>query len=86
MSIFYNVQPNREPIEFTHFDMWDDDEDLNGILEAWENSLNMQLPRYDLSTISVEEALSIVVVMILNRGYDVYYGDEFIEIYEGTES
>lgn len=84
MSIYYEIQPDDiEPIEFTHYDQWANDEELNEVLKAWENNLNIMLPRFDLNTISVEEAMSIVVVMLLRRGYDIYDGDEFIEIYKG---
>ena len=76
MSIYYTAQPeDREPIEFTHFDCWEDDETWTEVLDAWEKTLGIKLPR---------ESESDLIVALLQRGYDVYWGDSFIEIYEGV--
>lgn len=76
MSIYYNIQPDdREPVEFTHFDCWEDDETEADITRAWSSSLGFTLP----------ETLDEAILALLRHGYDVYEGDEFIEIYESEE-
>jgi hypothetical protein len=76
MGIYYTAQPeDREPVEFTHFDCWEDDETWTEVLDAWEKTLGIKLPR---------ESESDLIVALLQRGYDVYWGDSFIEIYEGV--
>lgn len=76
MGIYYTAQPeDREPVEFTHFDCWEDDETETDITQAWSSTLGFTLP----------ETLDEAILALLRRGYDVYEGDEFIEIYEGTE-
>lgn len=77
MSIYYNAQPDREPVEFTHFDCWDDDTTMEEIVMSWEASLGITLPT---------DTWDSVIMTLLRHGYDVYEGDEFIEIYEGEEN
>lgn len=77
MSIYYTIQPeDREPVEFTHFDCWDEDETWETIARSWSATLGVTLPEG-----SQEET----IMGLLKRGYDVYEGDEFIEVYEGAE-
>lgn len=77
MGIYYTAQPeDREPIEFTHFDCWDDDTTWNDIIDSWERTLGVKLSRDN------EDEM---IVQLLERGYDIYWGDEFVEIYEGEE-
>lgn len=77
MGIYYTAQPeDREPIEFTHFDCWDDDTTWNDIIDSWERTLGVKLSRDN------EDEM---IVQLLERGYDIYWGDEFVEIYEGDE-
>lgn len=78
MSTYYNIQPDdREPVEYTHFDCWTDDTTMAEIVTSWEASLGIfALPK---------DSWDSVIVALLRHGYDVYEGDEFIEIYEGEE-
>jgi hypothetical protein len=73
MSIYHNTQPDLEPIEFTHFDCWDDDTTMEEIVMSWEASLGITLPT---------DTWDAVIMTLLRHGYDVYEGDEFIEIYQ----
>lgn len=72
MSIYYNVQPEREPIEFTHFDCWTDDTTLEEIVHSWEASLGVVLP---------VDSWDSIILQLLRLGFDVYDGEDFIEIY-----
>ena len=77
MSTYYNIQPeDREPVEFTHFDCWEDGETWDSIIDAWERNLGIKLPR------STEDEL---IVTLLKHGYDVYWGDSFVEIYPSED-
>ena len=74
MGMLYTIQPeDREPVEFTHFDCWEDDETESDITLAWSSTLGFTLPD------RIEDA----ILSLLRKGYDVYEGDSFIEIYEG---
>jgi hypothetical protein len=89
----YEIQPDDlEPIEFTHFDQWfcDEKEDgtqeqyatrANEILKAWEQTLNIKLPRPNFLKDGLSLGFEIVCEAIVNAGFSVYNGDEFIEIY-----
>jgi hypothetical protein len=92
MATFYEIQPDFEPIEYTHFDQWFCDEDEDGtqeqyaavayeVLEAWEKSLGIELPTPDFLKDGLDMAFQVVCEAIVEAGYSVYYGDEFIEIY-----
>ena len=72
MSVYHLTQPDMEPVEFTHFDCWDDDTTMEGIVQAWEQSLGVTLQ---------SDSWEAVIVSLLNHGFDVYEGDGFIEIY-----
>jgi hypothetical protein len=73
MGILYTVRPDDlEPVEFTHFDCWDDDTTMEEIITSWSASLGLTLP-----TDSWDSA----IMQLLRHGYDVYDGDEFIEIF-----
>jgi hypothetical protein len=73
MGILYTVRPDDlEPVEFTHFDCWDDDTTMKEIITSWSASLGLTLP-----TDSWDSA----IMQLLRHGYDVYDGDEFIEIF-----
>lgn len=77
MGRLYTVQPDDlEPIEFTHFDCWDDDDTMENIIHSWEASLGITLPN---------DSWDSVIMQLLRKGYDVYEGDSFIEIFESTE-
>lgn len=78
MSIYYTVQPeDRKPIEFTHFDEWEDGDTWADVARAWNITLGGFLFEVDNS--------DVIIVQLLRRGYDVYEGDNFVEIYEGEE-
>ena len=98
MAILYEIQPDDlEPIEFTHFDQWfcDEKEDgtqeqyatrANEILKAWEQTLNIKLPRPNFAKDGLSLGFEIVCEAIVNAGFSVYNGDEFIEIYNKADS
>ena len=58
---------------------------LTDILDSWEKTLGMTIPRADSRVIGVDYALDIAIVAILEEGYDVYKSDTFIEIFKGEE-
>jgi hypothetical protein len=73
MGILYTTQPEDiEPVEYTHFDCWEDDTTMEDVIHAWEASLGVTLP---------VDSWDSVIVQLLRLGYDVYEGDEFIEVY-----
>jgi hypothetical protein len=74
MGIYYTVRPDDlEPVEFTHFDCWDESTTWAEIARAWSATLGTTLPEG-----SQEET----ILALLRRGFDVYEGDEFIEVFE----
>ena len=76
MGTLFTIQPeDREPIEFTHFDCWEDGETETDITQAWSSTLGFTLP----------DTLDEAILALLRRGYDVYEGDEFIEVFESEE-
>lgn len=86
-------QSEREPVEYTHFDMWPcgygSIDDLERVLSSWENSLGCSLIDLDLfgsfdcmvSAVGFDNTLDLMILGALVAGYDVYRGDNFIEIY-----
>lgn len=77
MGILYTIQPeDREPIDFTHFDCWEDDDTWESVAEAWSRTLKVKLPTDNADS---------TIMAILKSGFDVYEGDQFIEIYESQE-
>lgn len=75
MGMLYTIQPDDlEPIEYTHFDCWEDGDTWFDISRAWEKNLGIALSN---------ESIDSTIMDLLRNGYDVYQGDEFIEIYEG---
>ena len=80
MSIYYTIEPaDREPIEFTYFDEWEDTTTWGEILLAWEKTLGIKLLTHD--EVSFDE----VIVTLLRNGFDVYESDTRVEIYESEE-
>jgi hypothetical protein len=76
MGILYTIQPeDKEPIEFTHFDCWEEGETWESIAKAWNTTLGGFLFEVDNS--------DVIIMQLLRRGYDVYEGDNFVEVYEG---
>jgi hypothetical protein len=75
MGMLYTIQPDDlEPIEYTHFDCWNDGDTWYDIVRIWEKNLGIGLSK---------ESIDNTIMDLLQQGYDVYNGDEFIEIYEG---
>jgi hypothetical protein len=75
MGILYTIQPDDlEPVEFTHFDCWDESTTWAGIARAWGATLGVTLPE--------EDAPDLIILELLRKGFDVYEGDEFIEVYD----
>lgn len=74
MGTLYTIQPeDREPIEFTHFDCWDDEMTWGEIARAWGATLGITLP---------EDNQDSIILELIRRGFDVYEGSDFIEIYQ----
>lgn len=78
MATLYDIQPDREPLEFTHYDCWDDTTTWAGIARAWGATLGITLPE--------EEDPDLIILQLLRKGFDVFEGSDFIEIYEGEEN
>lgn len=77
MSRYYTIQPDDlEPVEFTHFDCWDEDTTIEQIAMEWGASLGITLP---------VDSWDSIIVQLLRCGYDVYEGDEFIEVYNSVD-
>jgi hypothetical protein len=75
MSIYYTIEPaDREPIEYTHFDCWDDTTTWEEISRAWSATLGITLPE--------EDEPDLIILELLRRGFDVYESDTRVEIYE----
>jgi hypothetical protein len=78
MSIYYTIEPaDREPIEYTHFDCWDDTTTWGEISRAWSATLGITLPE--------EDEPDLIILELLRRGFDVYESDTRVEIYESEE-
>jgi len=101
MAIAYDIQPDDlEPVEYTHFDCWfeDEDEDVtpqrlsdlaNDILDGWEDTLGIKIDREGLDFSDEDRAYDSFCVVtddIVRAGYSVYKGDTFIEIYSKEDS
>jgi len=79
MGTLYTIQPeDREPVEFTHFDCWDDTETWASIARSWGATLGTTLPE--------EDEPDLIILDLLRKGFDVFEGSDFIEIYEGGEA
>ena len=75
MSIYYTIEPaDREPIEYTHFDCWDDTTTWVDIARAWNITLGGFLFEVDNS--------DVIIMQLLRHGFDVYESDTRVEIYE----
>jgi hypothetical protein len=102
MATLYDIQPDDlEPIEFTHFECWFDDEDgedvtpqqlsdqANDILDLWEETLGVKFDREGLDFSTWQGVLisfDTIAAQVVEAGYDVYVSDEgFIEIYKEDE-
>lgn len=73
MGRLYTIQPDDlEPIEYTHFDCWNDGDTWYDIVREWEKNLGVGLSK---------DSMDATIMDLLRNGYDVYEGDEFIEIY-----
>lgn len=73
MGMLYTIQPDDlEPIEFTHFDSWGTNETWYDIVRSWESNLGISLS---------DDSIDATIMDLLRNGFDVYEGDEFIEVY-----
>ena len=76
MGILYTIHPeDREPVDFTHYDCWEDNDTEQSIIESWSKTLGVKLPT---------DSLDSAILSLLRQGYDVYDGDSFIEIYDSV--
>jgi hypothetical protein len=77
MSTYYTIEPaDREPIEFTYFDEWEDDTTWYDIVRIWEGNLGVSLSK---------DSQDATVLDLLRNGFDVYESDTRVEIYESEE-
>jgi hypothetical protein len=91
MALLDTQPDDLEPIEFTHFDSWFDDEDgedvtaqelsdqANNVLDFWEITLHIKIDRegLDFSTWdAVYDSFGTVASQVAEAGYDVYVSDE----------
>jgi hypothetical protein len=75
MSIYYTIEPaDREPIDYTHFDCWNDTTTWAEIARAWSATLGITLPE--------EGEPDLIILELLRRGFYVYESDTRVEIYE----
>jgi len=78
MSTYYTIEPaDREPIEFTYFDEWEDTTTWYDIVTCWESTLGLALPK---------DSQEATVLALLRNGFDVYESDTRVEIYESEAS
>jgi hypothetical protein len=78
MSTYYTVEPaDREPIEYTHFDCWEDGDTWYDIVRIWEKNLGVGLSK---------DSQDATVLDLLRNGFDVYESDTRVEIYESEAS
>jgi len=95
--MLYEIQPDDlEPIEYTHFDEWFTDDEYNNssniendyaikaneILDAWEETLQVKIPRPNFAKEGIDSGFALVVDSLIDEGFSAYIGDEFIEIYK----
>ena len=96
MGMLYTIQPELEPIEYTHFDTWeyvqkDSIEEMRDcqvrefgeVVTEWEKALGVCLSRPLVRQLGLQSAFDLIIVQLLEGGFDIYNGDEFIEIYKG---
>jgi hypothetical protein len=94
MATLYDIQPELEPIEWTHYDCWFIDESqittkklnqvANEILNNWEKTLGITFVRDGMdfsSWTAVYDLFDDIVDQVIKAGYSVYKGSDFIEIY-----
>jgi hypothetical protein len=98
-KLLFTQPDDLEPIEFTHFDTWFDNDDevepvlmnqrANDILDGWEKTLGVKFERdgMDFSDWdAVNDLFSDVCNQIVEAGFSVYLGGEFIEVYSREDS
>lgn len=75
MGNLFRIQPEDiEPVEFTHFDCWEDTTTWAEIARSWSATLGITL---------AEGNQDETILDLLRHGFNVYEGEEFIEVYEG---
>jgi hypothetical protein len=93
MAILYDIQPDIEPIEWTHFDSWFDDEETHTdkefftraieIIDTWAVNLSITINVPNFNHVDLDDGFDLVIMQLLEHGFDVYKGSDFIEIYKG---
>jgi hypothetical protein len=96
MAILYDIQPDNEPIEWTHFDSWFDDKEDEEIytdkelftraieiIDTWAVNLSITINVPNFNHVDLEDGFDLVIMQLLEHGFNVYKGSDFIEIYEG---
>lgn len=98
-GILFEIQPDDlEPVEYTHFDMWFGDDDLDAydnasnedklvvlrdILATWSETLDITFIVDE--TLPIDTIIESVILQILREGYGVFEGTSFIEIFARQE-
>ena len=98
MAILYDIQPDIEPIEWTHFDSWFDDEESKNeeiytdeefftraveIIDTWAVNLSISIKVPNFNHVNLDDGFDLVIMQLLEHGFNVYKGSDFIEIYKG---
>jgi len=94
MATLYEIQPdNLEPIEWTHFDTWFDDDKTHTdeefftlayqIIDTWAINLDISFNIPNFNHVDLDDGFDLVIMQVLESGYNVYKGSDFIEIYRG---
>jgi hypothetical protein len=95
--MLYETKPNNLTlIQSTHFNEWFTDDEYNNssniendyaikaneILNTWEETLQVKIPRPNFAKNGIELGFELVVDSLIDAGFSAYIGDEFIEIYK----
>jgi hypothetical protein len=96
MGRLHAIQPDdNEPLDFTHFDTYESEYgDTQGynreaatVLDHWQKNLGVSFPlQYwgtteQAVTVLGEAVWDVAIVALLEAGFDVFRGTDFIEIY-----
>ena len=93
MAILYDIQPDIEPIEWTHFDCWFEEDETHTdkecftraieIIDTWVVNLSISINVPNFNHVDLDDGFDLVIMQLLEHGFNVYKGSDFIEIYEG---
>jgi hypothetical protein len=91
MAQLFEIQPEENPIEWTHFNCWFEEDEKRTkkelfsrafqIIDTWAVNLSITLTAPNFKCVDLYDGFDLVIMQILEYGYDVYKGSDFIEIY-----